>query len=99
LATHWEASLPVATDNSSDDSTRRELTVPGRTAKQIALRVRLLETEGRGVTLGLRCFRPIVSAEKINAGDIPSVPLVIDGDRIDVPIGPHQWIEVEAILA
>jgi alpha-mannosidase len=94
LATHWEASLAVsATDNS------RELTAPGRIAKQTAFRVRLLETDGRGVTLGLRCFRPVASAEKTNPGDVPSVPLVVEGDKIEIPIGPHQWIEVEVILS
>ncbi len=102
LATHWEASLPVATNtydnnNSRGPTARGELA--GEATRQIALRVRLLETEGRGVTLGLRCFRPVVSAEKINAGDVPAVPLVVEGDRIDVPIGPHQWIEVEVILS
>ncbi len=61
--------------------------------------MRLLETDGRGVTLGLRCFRPVVSADKINAGDVPSVPLVVEGDKIEIPIGPHQWIEVEVILS
>jgi alpha-mannosidase len=96
LATHWEASLPVA-DNNNHNS--RELTAPGRIANQTAFRVRLLETEGRGVTLGLRCFRPVASAEKINAGDVPSVPLVMEGDRIEIPIGPHQWIEVEVVLS
>ncbi|MFZ1934502.1 MAG: hypothetical protein WBL72_26945 [Thermoguttaceae bacterium] len=102
LATHWEASLPVAT-NTCDNNNSRGPTARGEvareSAKQTALRVRLLETDGRGVTLGLRCFRPVVSAEKINAGDVPAVPLVVEGDRIDVPIGPHQWIEVEVILS
>ena len=95
LATHWEASLAVA----NSDSNSRELTAPGDTAKETAFRVRLLETDGRGITLGLRCFRPVASAEKINAGDVPSVPLVVEGDKIEIPIGPHQWIEVEVILS
>jgi alpha-mannosidase len=106
LATHWEASLAVAnTDSNSRGPTARgnsrELIAPGeeRTAKETAFRVRLLETEGRGVTLGLRCFRPVAAAEKINAGDVPSLPLVVEGDRVEVPIGPHQWIEVEVILS
>ena len=58
-------------------------------------RVRLLETDGRGVRLGLRCFRTVASACKINPGEVPPVELLVEGDRIDIPIGPHQWIEVE----
>jgi len=68
-------------------------------SRETAFRVRLLETDGRGVTAGLRCFRPVVSAEKINAGDVPSVPLMVEGDKVEIPIGPHQWIEVEVILS
>ena len=62
-------------------------------------RVRLLETDGRGVQLGLRCFRAVASARKINPGDVPPVELAVEGDRVDVPIGPHQWIEVEVLFS
>jgi alpha-mannosidase len=92
LATHWEASLVV-------QASRLPSEQPGRPHHNAAFRVRLLETDGRGVTLGMRCFRPVVSAEKINAGNVPSVPLVVEGDKIAIPIGPHQWIEVEVILS
>ena len=91
LATHWEASLVVQASRLLSEQ-------PGRPHHNAAFRVRLLETDGHGVTLGLRCFRPVVSAEKINAGDVPLLPLVVEGDKIDIPIGPHQWIEVEVIL-
>jgi alpha-mannosidase len=63
-----------------------------------AFRVRLLETDGCGVQLGLRCFRAVESARKINPGNMPPLHLVIEGDRINIPIGPHQWIEVEVQL-
>ena len=92
LATHWEPLQNNALDNS------QALTAPGQTSGQTAFRVRLLETDGRSVTAGLRCFRPVASAKKINAGDVPSVPLAVEGDRVDIPIGPHQWMEVEIIL-
>jgi hypothetical protein len=88
LATHWEPSSMVA-DNS------RGLTAPGRIGKETAFRVRLLETDGRSVTAGLRCFRPVASARKINFGEVPPVALEVKGDRVDIPIGPHQWIEIE----
>ena len=61
-------------------------------------RVRLLETDGRGVRLGLRCFRAVASARKINPGDVPPVELGVDGDRVEVHVGPHQWIEVEVLF-
>jgi alpha-mannosidase len=72
------------------------LTAAGSTAG--VFRVRLLETDGCGVQVGLRCFRAVQSARKINPGNIPPLELVVEGDRINVPIGPHQWIEVEVEL-
>jgi alpha-mannosidase len=65
-------------------------------APQSGFRVRLLETDGRSVRFGLRCFRSVASARKLNPGGVPSMDLEISGDRIDIPLGPHQWIEVEA---
>jgi alpha-mannosidase len=62
-------------------------------------RVRLAETDGRGVRLGLRCWKAVASAMKINPQTVPPMPLVVEGDRIDIPIGPYQWIEVEAYFA
>ncbi|MBN1394313.1 MAG: hypothetical protein JW959_04770 [Pirellulales bacterium] len=58
-------------------------------------RVRLLETDGRGVRLGLRCFRAVASARIVPVGDAAAEELSISGDRVEVPVGPHQWIEVE----
>ena len=48
-------------------------TADGRTSRRSGFRVRLLETDGRGVRLGLRCFRAVASARKINPGDVPPV--------------------------
>jgi alpha-mannosidase len=62
-------------------------------------RVRLLETDGQGVQLGLRSFRAVASANKINPGDVPPVKLEVEGDRVSVPVGPHQWIEVEVLFS
>ena len=55
----------------------------------------MLETDGFGVRLGLRCFRAVESAQKLNPGDLPPVELMVESDRVDVPLGPHQWTEVE----
>ena len=62
-------------------------------------RVRLLETDGRGVRVGLRCFRAVGSAQKLNHGDVPPVALTTEGDRVDISIGPHQWLEAEVRFA
>jgi alpha-mannosidase len=89
MATHWDANLP-GTANSRGPTARGEPpTTPG-------FRVRLQETEGRAVTLGLRCFRPIAAAKRLNTGDVPPVELTVHGDKIEVPIGRYRWIEVEA---
>ena len=99
LATHWE---PLWSNNDVGVNTNnsRELTAPGDVrgnAPGIAgFRVRLLETDGSGVRLGLRCFRNVASACQIVADDDEPTELTVEGDRIDIPIGPYQWIEVEA---
>jgi alpha-mannosidase len=92
LATHWEP-LPTSIDNSRGPTAR------GSAGQETTFRVRLLETDGRGVTAGLRCFRPVASARKINSGEAPPVNLTVEGDRVDVPIGPHRWIEIEVTLS
>ncbi len=62
-------------------------------------RVRLLETDGRGVRLGLRCLRSVASARRTNADDSPTTDLKIDGDRVEITVDPHQWIEIEVQFA
>ena len=58
-------------------------------------RVRLLETEGRHVSLGLRSFRAMKSAEKAGGADRPPIALSIEGDRITVPLRPYEWAEAQ----
>ena len=89
LAMDWEP-LPA-----EDEGSRAE--EPGPTGA--GFRVRLLETDGRTIRLGLRCFRAVASACKLSHGDAPPVELTVEGDCVNVPIGPHQWIEVEARFA
>ncbi len=112
LATHWEP-IEANADDKSNTNHSWGLTAPGEgvvagenaaagavaAAGKAGFRVRLLETDGRGVRLGLRCFRGVAAARKINPGDVPPAELVVEGDRINIPIGPHQWIEVEARFA
>jgi alpha-mannosidase len=59
------------------------------------VRVRLLETEGRHVSLGLRSFRAVKSACKTGGGEREAVDLAIAGDTITVPLRPYEWAEVE----
>jgi hypothetical protein len=59
-------------------------------------RVRLLETEGRQVSLGLRSFRAIGSAQKAGGADRPPTALDVEGDRIAVSLRPYEWAEVES---
>jgi alpha-mannosidase len=62
-------------------------------------RARLLETAGRAVRAGLRCFRPLASARKFTSSDGGAEELVVEGDRTAVPLRPRQWAEIEARLA
>ena len=93
VATHWEL-LP----RDASASNGRDPNACDEARQKSAFRVRLLETEGHGVSLGLRCLLAVAAARRINAGDVPSVPLEVAGDRVDIAIGPHQWIEVEIVL-
>lgn len=58
-------------------------------------RVRLLETEGRHVSLGLRSFRTMRSAEKAGGAERPPIELNVEGDRVTVPLRPYEWAEVQ----
>lgn len=62
----------------------------------MGFRVRLLETDGRKVRLGLRAFRLVESAQKIKSGDTPPVELPVEGDQVTIDLGPHEWVEMEA---
>jgi len=65
----------------------------------VSFRVRLLETEGHNAQLVLRSFRPVASALKFGLGDTSPIELTIEGDRINIPIGPYQLIDVEIMFA
>jgi len=65
----------------------------------MGFRTRLLETDGRAVRLGLRCFRPPKSAQKIHPGDQPPTDLPTRNDQVTVSMGAHQWAELEVRFA
>jgi alpha-mannosidase len=64
----------------------------------IGFRVRLLETEGRHAQVGLRSFRTVAAAQKIEPGVASPFKLPIEGDKIGISISPHQIIDVEALF-
>ncbi len=80
-------------DNRAVVATHWEPIVDGGTV--VGVRVRLLETEGRHVSLGLRSFRTVKSAQKAGGGDRAAVELTIVGDTVTVPLRPYEWAEVD----
>lgn len=64
--------------------------------KTVGFRVRLLETEGRHVELGLRSFRAVASAKKLDFLGAPVADLAVEGDEIQLPLGPREWTQLEA---
>ncbi|MCX7428175.1 MAG: hypothetical protein NTW96_21415 [Planctomycetia bacterium] len=63
----------------------------GRAAGFVA---RLLETEGRKTTLGLRSFREVTAAEETDFTGQGSQSLPFQGDRVTVELAAHEWVEV-----
>jgi alpha-mannosidase len=58
------------------------------------VRVRLLETEGRHVSLRLRSFRAVKSGQKAGGGDREPIDLAVAVDTVTVPLRPYEWAEV-----
>ena len=80
-------------DNRSVVATRWEPIVESQLVT--GMRVRLLETEGRQVSLGLRSFRAVKSAQKSGGANRPPVDLTFAGDLVTVPLRPYEWAEAE----
>ncbi len=83
-------------DSRSVITTHWEPIIEGATVT--GFRVRLLETEGREISLGLRSFRTIRSAQKAGGGERPPIDLTVEGDRVTVPLRPYEWAEVAGRL-
>ena len=62
-------------------------------------RVRLLETEGRSLRVGLRSFRSLGSARSVDFLGQQPVALSVSGDRLSLAIAAHEWVQVEAEFA
>lgn len=59
-------------------------------------RVRLLETEGRACQAGLRSFRPVGSARKVDFRNEEPTELAVQDDKITMDFKAHEWVQVEA---
>ena len=68
------------------------LLLDGRVA---GFRVRLLETEGRNTRVGLRSFQSVQTARKMDFENAQPVELSVEGDRVALDVGAHEWAEVE----
>jgi hypothetical protein len=58
----------------------------------------LRETEGQRTQLGLRSFRKLASAVKIELGDLAGVPLTIKEDQIQISLWAFQTVDVEVMF-
>jgi alpha-mannosidase len=64
--------------------------------RNVGFRARLLETEGNAGRLHLRCFRPPVSARRIDFQGLPLADLVVSDDKIQLDLAAHEWVQIEA---
>jgi alpha-mannosidase len=97
LATHWEPVLEGGGqwEGESPRTASGGFSEPDE-ARITGFRVRLLEIDGRSITVGLRSFRAVQSAKKLSRPSEPPTDLPVEGDRIALALGPHEWAEIEA---
>jgi len=63
------------------------------------VRVRLAETENRPVEATLQCCRPLAAARKVDFRCTSGEELTVEGDRVEVSMAGHQWIQIELEFA
>ena len=59
------------------------------------MRLWLLETEGIQTELSFRSFRPVQKARTVDFELNEEKTLAIPGDRVVVPLGPHEFLPIE----
>ena len=106
IATRWEpifeedrvqgSGFRVQDSNLAPGNTPGFVPSEGQGEGVIGFRVHLLETEGHHAQLGLRSFRPISSACKIEPGKTSPINLPIEGDKINIDVSPYEMIDLEA---
>ncbi len=84
------------TDAAGEEASEPEPIDPTQLA---GLRIRLLETDGRATRVGLRVLRPVAKAEKVTGNGRPPSRLDLADDCITVPLGAHEWAEIEVWFA
>ena len=80
VVTHWS---PLISDDAA---------AAGRT---IGFRFRVLELEGRGGRVQLRCFRKPASAERTDFENKPCGNLLVDDDRVILDLGAYEWLQAD----
>jgi len=58
-----------------------------------------LETEGREALLGIRSYRPVARAQRVNFLGEDPVELPVADDRVQCEVRPYQWLQVEVEFA
>ncbi|MCI0332948.1 MAG: hypothetical protein L0228_06965 [Planctomycetes bacterium] len=105
VTTHIEPLLPVSAvgglseaDSGSQPSVESASETPPTThgSACAAIRVRLLETEGRDAHTSLSAFRPFRNARTTDFRGNSTGVLSTDDGRVEFNIGAHRWIQIEA---
>jgi alpha-mannosidase len=105
VATHWETVGPACRAGLGSEDGPIALPSPARQAGPTShggsagFRVRLLETEGRGCRIGLRSFRTLAAARRLDPSGSEPVTLEVAGDRVTAEMPAYGWIEIEAEYA
>ncbi len=62
----------------------------------VGFRARLLEMAGMGVSAHLRSFRTVSSARRVDFLGEQIEELQVDGDRVRIDLGSHEFVEIES---
>lgn len=100
VATHWEPIVAGEREGeggalgSASQATR--LTRQAGAGAVVGFRVRLFEMEGKAGRVHLRTFRTPKTAVRTDFLGQSTGDLAIDGDRIALDLGGHEWLQLEA---
>jgi alpha-mannosidase len=79
LVTHWS---PISEEGAA-------------AGKIVGFRIRVLEMEGRGGRVHLRCFRAPSMAQKTDYLNQSLGSLVVEGDRVAIELAAYEWVQAE----
>jgi alpha-mannosidase len=94
---HVDARSVIATDWSPLWPEQTEPVGTGQPMQGAAVgfQVRLLETSGRPVTAGLRAYRAMGQARKVDFRGQPIGELAVEQDRVTCQLAGHEWAQIE----